>query len=852
MQLTLDQALAQAINAHKAGKLQDAERLYRAILQTAPQHPDANHNLGVLAVSIGKVSEALPYLKTALEAKNNQGQFWLSYLNALMVANQINEARKIFELGKNIELCGVPTKHIEQRLTELERGLNRNQATPTIQAPTQQQINDLIASYNSGNLELTELHAKLFTQNHPNHPFGWKVLGATYKRRGSLDKSLNPMRQSVCLAPSDSEAHNNLGVTLFDLGHLGEAEASFREAIRLKPDYPEALSNLGNILKDFGRLTDAEANFREAIRLKPDYPEAHSNLGITLYDLGRLTEAEASFREAIHLKPDYAEARSNLGNALKELGRLTEAETSFREAVRLMPNLAEAHSNLGVTLNELGRLSEAEISLREAIRLKPNLAEPYYNLAVTLKELGRLTEAEASYREAIRLKSDYAEAHNNLGNTLSNLGRLSEAEVSYREAIRLKPKFVEAHSNLLFSLNYVESLPPEEAWFEAQRYGSIVSSQSKPKFSSWPICSKSTKLRIGFVSGDFNNHPVGYFMEGLIKHLDQNQFELYAFPTTSKQDELTCLFNSRFNHWIPIYGRTDQEAASVIYNQGIHILIDLSGHTAHNRLPVFSYKPAPVQISWLGYFATTGLPEMDFFLGDPIMSPPNEQLYFTERLLRLKETWLCLTPPKLAVSLSSLPALTNNYITFGCFGNLSKMNNQVVTTWSTILHQVPNSKLFLKSKQLSDPSAVKDVQNRFGSNGIHTSRLILEGPTSRTDYFEKYNRIDMVLDTFPYPGGTTSVDAYWMGVPVLTVKGDRFLSRLGESIATNAGQSNWVAQDIRGYVNKAVELSGQLDELSRLRETLREDVLESPIFKVEQFSKNFADALQEAWGAFKN
>lgn len=611
--------------------------------------------------------------------------------------------------------------------------------------PAQQEIDTLFSYYESEDWSAAEHLANALIQSFPNHPFGWKVLGAIFKITGRAEDSLRAMLESVRLEPYDAEAH----------------------------------ANLGAVFKDLGRLTEAEMSCQQAILLDSKCASAFNNLGNSLIDQGRMKEAESALRKALELKPDFSEANYNLGNVLNATGRI-------------------------------------------------------FN-------------AELAYHEAIRLKPDYYEAHNNRSIVLKDLGRYADAEASCRQAICLNPDYVEAHSNLLFNLNYMESLSIEATLFEAKRFGSMVSDRSLPKYTTWDIELNSPKLRIGFVSGDLNRHPVGYFIEGLIKGLDHGQFELIAFPTNSKLDDQTNRIESHFQKWIPIFGKGDFEAATLIREQGIQILVDLSGHTAHNRLPVFSYKPAPVQVSWLGYFATTGLPEMDFFLGDPIMSPHSEQHHFTEKIWQLAETWLCLSPPTQALPVFSLPALTNGYVTFGCFGNLSKMNHQVVKTWASILRKVTSAKLFIKSNQLSDPHVIDEVKHRFSSNGISANRLILEGHSPREEYFQAYNKIDIVLDTFPYPGGTTSVDALWMGVSVLTLKGDRFLSRLGESIATNAGQTNWIAEDVSDYVNKATEFASDIQTIVNLRASLREHVLKTPLFDSRRFAKSFGDALQEMW-----
>jgi tetratricopeptide (TPR) repeat protein len=473
MELTVDQALQQGVAAHKEGKLQDAERLYRAILQAQPNHPDANHNLGVLAVAAGKPIEAIPLLKLALETNSQIEQFWLSYIGVLMTVERFDEAKRVLvegeKSGVSEEKLDVFQRQLEgnvpkdaneaakkQTLSEKRTKLaedkkNRNtkpQGASSSVEPSQDQLNHLIEHYQAGSLEEVEELATLLTQQFPNHPFAWKVLGAVLQQTGRVNESLLPMQQSADLSPQDAEAHSNLGVTLKELGRLDDAEASYKEALALTPDHAEAHYNLGVTLQELGKLDDAEASYRQAIALKPDYAEAHSNLGSTLKGVGRLDDAEASYREAIALKPDFAGAHSNLGVTLEELGRLDDAEASHRKAIALKPDFAGAHSNLGNTLRELGRLDGAEASHRRAIALKPDFAEAQYNLGNTLKELGRLDDAEASYKEAIALNPDFADAYNNLGNTLLELGRLDEAEASYRQAIAADPDFAKAHHNL--------------------------------------------------------------------------------------------------------------------------------------------------------------------------------------------------------------------------------------------------------------------------------------------------------------------------------------------------------------------------------------------------------------------
>ncbi len=366
MELTIEQALRKGIEAHKVGKLQEAERFYLAILQSQPLHPDANHNLGLLAVSANKVDKALTLFKIAIEANPKIEQFWLSYIDAFIKEQQFDNAKQVLEQAKK---QGVD----EARLNFLEAQLlpkSQKQNTARI-SPPPELLNSLLEHYQNGRFNDAEKLSLEITKGFPKHQFAWKVLGALLGATGRKSEALDANKTAVVLSPQDTEAHSNLGLTLQELGRLDEAEASYSQAIVLKPDFGEAQYNLGITLKELGRLNEAEASYNQAIVLKPDYAEAYGNLGVTLKELGRLDEAEASYNQAIELKPDYAEAHYNLGVTLKELGRLNEAEAIYNQAIVLKPDFAEAHYNLGLMLQELNRLDEAEASYNQAIALKP-------------------------------------------------------------------------------------------------------------------------------------------------------------------------------------------------------------------------------------------------------------------------------------------------------------------------------------------------------------------------------------------------------------------------------------------------------------------------------------------------
>ena len=411
MELTIEQALQQAVAAHKEGKLQDAERIYRAILQSQPGHPDANHNLGVIAVFVNKADAALPLFEAALEANPKVEQFWLSYIDALIKEKHFDNAKKILEKAKKQGVDGEKLIELEKRLTSSSLVRDSNLALPReslppslkreklskkkkqkkaarhkskVKKPSDRQLADLVALYQSGRFNDAEKLATTISHDFPKHQLAWKVLGAVLAAKGNASQALNANQSAVALAPQDASAHSNLGNTLKDLGRLEDAEGSYKEAIALSPTFAEAHINLGATLQEMGRLEEAEASLRQAIALTPDYAEAHSNLGATLQEMGRLEEAEASLRQAIALTPDCADAHNNLGITLQEVERLAEAEISYQQAITLRPDFAEAHGNLGELLKSLGRFSEAEASFHRAMALNPEDTEVRCNRLLCL------------------------------------------------------------------------------------------------------------------------------------------------------------------------------------------------------------------------------------------------------------------------------------------------------------------------------------------------------------------------------------------------------------------------------------------------------------------------------------
>ncbi len=658
--------------------------------------------------------------------------------------------------------------------------------------------------------------AQALTRRFPRHPFGWKVLGATLRQLGRSADALAPAQKVIALSPKDAEAHNNLGNVLTDLGQLAEAVASYRRALEIKPDYAEAHNNLGAALKDLGQLAEAVASYRRALEIKPDFAEAHSNLGYVLKDLGLLAEAVASCRRALEIKPDFSQAHNNLGAALNDLGRRAAAVASYRRALEIKPDFADAHSNLGNVLRNLGQLNEAAASCRRALEIKPN----------------------------------HAEAHNNLGVALNDLGQLAEAVASYRRALEIKPDFARAHSNLVLALLYHSGNEAEVIAAELHRWseqhGAPLARFILPHTNDR---SPERRLRVGYLSGDFRLHSVAFFLLPLLEARDCGQIHVSCYSTSLRSDEVTVRLRACADDWCDLTGRSDEDIARQIREDRIDLLVDLSGHTNDNRLTVFARKPAPIQVSYLGFPEPTGLSAIDYGLTDHWADPPGatpEAL--AERLVWLPETAWCFTPLSGSPPVGELPAISSAQLTFGCFNSFAKVTEEMFRLWARILQQVPGSRLVLKNLAVSNASVVRRVQAFFGQQGIGAGRLELLPPMlSPVDHLKCYQRVDIALDTFPYHGTTTTCEALWMGVPVITLAGSRHLARVGVSLLTNVKLPELVAERADEYVEKAAALARDLPRLAALRAGLRERMQRSPLMNGARAARGIESAYRTMW-----
>jgi protein O-GlcNAc transferase len=638
----------------------------------------------------------------------------------------------------------------------------------------------------------------------------------------------------------------DLAVKHHQAGRLQEAEQTYRQILARWPNHPDTLYNLGLLARQVGRNDAAVDLLRRAIAGKPDWAEAHCHLGHALIGKEQLDERIAAYARAVALKPSYAEAHTNLGIALVDKQELDEAIAAFRHAVACVPDSPEFQMNLGNALMAHGKLAEAVAAFRQAIVLRPNFAEAHNNFGNAMLALGRPGDAIAAMRQAIAYKPAYSEAHNNLGNALKDQGQLEEAIAAYRRAISLRPDYAEAHSNLIYAMHLHPSCDAKSIVEEHRRWNTQHAEPLK-QFIPFHTNDRSPerRLRIGYVSPDFFQHPVGRFLLPLLEHHDKNQVQIFAYSQVQLPDAMTQRLRLYSDQWRNIVGLSDAQTADLVQQDQIDILVDLTMHTAGNRLLVFAHKPAPVQVTYLAYCSSTGLETIDYRLSDPYLDPPGgDESSYSERTVRLPETYWCYQPGTFSLEINSLPGSGPDHIVFACLNNFCKVNEQALKCWIEILKAVPNSQLLLHAHQGSHRQRVRE---RFGREGIEPNRVRFEGSLPLSDYFRLYHGIDIALDTFPYGGGTTTCDALWMGVPVISLVGNTAVGRGGLSILTNAGLPKMAARSREEYVRLAIELANDIPRLRNLRLSLRQRMQDSPLMDAPRFARHVEQAYRQMW-----
>ncbi len=671
---------------------------------------------------------------------------------------------------------------------------------------------------------------------------------------GALKHAEDSYRQALIFDPAHADSLHMLGCLAHNAGQRDEAIALIRRAIETRKNVALYHLSLGHALVAKGQLSDAVPHYEQALSLKPApqaEAEAHHALGAVLRALGQGDAAIHHDQQVVRLKPGDAQAHNALGSALMSQSRFQEAAESYRQALTRQPDLAEAHNNLGTIHHRQGRFPEAIAHYQQALACDPGLVETHDNLATLFRDQGLLAEAAAGYQRALALRPDFAEAHHNLSIVRKEQGRLSEALEEARQAVALKPESARLHSHLLMGLNYSPDL--DEADLTAacrdwgRRHGPISARRVRQGSPVSP-----PPLRVGYVSSHFRRHPVGWFLASVWPAHAAGEVAIHAYSGSVLEDPMTRHLRSQTVVWRETAAMSDAELAQRIEDDGIHVLVDLDGHTEGNRLPLFAHRPAPVQISWLGHGYSTGLAAMDAILMDDITAPTGCESLFTESVMRLPGGRLCYAPPDYAPPVTPPPCLSRDWVTFGSFNNLAKLSPTVLELWGRILAAVPRARLQLRWKSLADETERHRLRAVFAAMGGDPEQLDLYGAVPHPALLAAYGDIDIALDSFPFGGGLTSCEALWMGVPVVTWPGQRPMSRQTLGFLAALGETETLAaKSADGMVALAATLAATPARLTVLRTNLRPQMAASPLCNGPRMARALEAAYRNAYRVFR-
>jgi predicted O-linked N-acetylglucosamine transferase (SPINDLY family) len=650
------------------------------------------------------------------------------------------------------------------------------------------------------------------------------------------------------LDAASAEAWTALGQIQWLLGDYAEAGRCFQALIDVSPGDAQAHYFLGTCRQEQHDVQSAIACFRRALELKPDYPEVSNDLGAVLLTTGAYDEAAEIFTRLSREYPNQVSVHYNLGLARRDQKRFAEAVECFRACLRINPNLAEAYYSLGHVEYSLRQYQEAEAHLRRAIELSPKLSDAHFNLAIVLLDVLRPCEAEQFFRQALAIKPDFPDYLHGLGNALLAQGRAEEAADAYRKVLSINPALASTHSNLLLILHYRSNHSPEELLTEHVRFAEQhmpVRSEAQ-EFRNTP--DPSRRLRVGYVSADFRIHSVAHFIRALFAHHDPQSIETICYADVPHTDAMSSWFQQRAGLWRAIHDMADETVANLIRDDEVDILVDLSGHTGGSRLGVFAFKPAPVQVTYLGYPDTTGMKQIDYRLTDAWADPPGSEAHYVEKLVRLPRGFLCFTSPGDLPAVLEPPCQANGFVTFGSFNNIAKLSPEAIALWSSVLAAVPGARLLLKSRAFQEKPVAERYYALFEQHGIARDRLELNTWTvNLRDHFGQYARVDIALDTFPYNGTTTTCEALSMGVPVVTLAGQNHAGRVGSSLLSQVGLTDCIAPDADSYRIIASDLARDTNRLMLLRGGLREQMAASSLCNADAFARDVEAAYREIW-----
>lgn len=636
----------------------------------------------------------------------------------------------------------------------------------------------------------------------------------------------------------------------YQSGALDDAADLYQKVLEREPSHADALHMLGLVAYQVGQVDAAAALIQQAVTVRQPFADAEANLGTVLMALGRLDEALEALKMAVAHAPDNAAMHFNLGNVHSERQDWPAAKPAYETAVSLDPKQPQAWCQLGLALRQLDDVHGAQNAYEKALGLEPKHSQALYNLANIHRDAGHLGEAEMLLRRAIDARKDYAKAWNSLGTLLGDMGRSDEALDAFDQAATYAPESIAYASNRLCGLHYIPGITNARlAEAHTEWYWLHIATTVEESAPTETDPDPNRTLKIGFVSPDFGVHPVGYLTAPLFDHLDPTQIETTVFSTRPEEyeDNVSRRIRNACGSWHTVEALDDATLVETIKENSIDILFDMSGQTAGHRLMVFAHKPSPIQISWAGYVGTTGLPAMDYVLGDNTQFPEDAADHYTETPLALPDGYICYAASEDAPAVGPLPAQRAGYITFGCLNNPAKLNDDVTQVFADVLKEVPKSRLLFRFRGLDDAAASAPITAKFKKLGIDPQRLTFEGRAPHSEFLNTYNRIDIALDTFPYSGGLTTCEALWMGVPTVALLGETFAGRHAATHLRTAGYADLVSETHDEMIKKAINLTNNLDDLSTIRAGMRGQVAASPLCDGPRFAEAFTAEMRSVW-----
>lgn len=714
-----------------------------------------------------------------------------------------------------------------------------------------QAYNEGMALFQKRKFAQAALKMQQFLQSFPQNLHARRIMADSLFSIANYQLAAQEYLECEKQQPEDIHCRYQLACSLMELRNFKDAALWFERVLESQPQNAKALCGYGVSLAGMGKLEQGLEALKNATGLDPQNHVIFFNYGFTLHRGGKPEMAKIAFEQALQIKPDCVDALYGLGNIYTDSGLMAKARELYRKAIEIEPRYYAPYSAIGFTwLSE--HIHKAIDFYKQALSLNPNADDVLMRLGEAYQRIGEFGEANTCHRNAINQNPDNPAHYFSLSNLLIAQGKIKDALECCQKCLELQPDHNRAFSNLLMSLHYISDIQPQEIFRLHQEYDRHFKPDILPQreFSK----NQPEKLNIGFVSGDFRRHSVSYFLIPLLENIDRSKFSITCYSCGKSRDDITQQIMDLCENWREICGVSEQSAAELIMADNIHILIDLSGHTADGRMPLFYQRPAPVSVSWLGYPDTTGLSVMDWRIVDDVtdvaVTEEDTQEMCSEKLLRFSR-FLCYKPDDSSPGITPAPHATNNFITFGSFNNYAKVSDDCLKVWCEILRQVPDSRLLLKSRGLTDPYMESIVYERFKAHGIFPDRIDFCGYTqTHQQHLERYGQIDIALDTFPYNGTTTTFEALWMGVPVLTLTGQTHAARVGTSILQKTGLSEFIAKNQEEYVALACALAANPEKITQLREQMRDSLAKSPFMDGANFAAEFCQGLQHIWSEY--